>query len=142
MTVRQIIFAVFQCCFISAVFGKRCQLRTTAVIPAMATSGISFLQDKGHKFVTYTIYSVTLSWSMRYMQRIRQAMEKPANPNTFSNPPSTVTQHIGCPNIDFHGASLVTESGKEIPITEQMLQKTFNALIDAWEKSRRMRQAS
>jgi hypothetical protein len=37
---------------------------------------------------------------------------------------------------DFHGASIVTDSGTEIPITEQMLQKTFKALIDAWEKSR------
>ncbi|MEJ2179569.1 MAG: hypothetical protein P8Y28_03830 [Gammaproteobacteria bacterium] len=37
---------------------------------------------------------------------------------------------------DFHGASIVTESGAEIPITEQMLQQSFKALIDAWEKSR------
>jgi hypothetical protein len=69
-------------------------------------------------------------------------MEKPANPNTFSNPAPTATRHTGCPNINFHGASLVTETGKEIPITEQMLQKTFNALIDAWEKSRRIQPAS
>jgi len=37
---------------------------------------------------------------------------------------------------DFHGASIITDSGAEIPITEQMLQKTFKALIDAWEQSR------
>jgi hypothetical protein len=36
---------------------------------------------------------------------------------------------------DFHGASIVTDSGAEIPITEQMLQNTFKALIDAWEQS-------
>ncbi|MCI0504878.1 MAG: hypothetical protein L0Z73_02090 [Gammaproteobacteria bacterium] len=69
-------------------------------------------------------------------------MEKPAKPNVCSNQSSTVMPHSGCPNINFHGASLVTESGKEILITEQMLQQTFNALIDAWEKSRRMQQAS
>ena len=38
---------------------------------------------------------------------------------------------------DFHGASIVTDSGAEIPITEQMLQQTFKALIDAWERSRK-----
>ena len=38
--------------------------------------------------------------------------------------------------VDFHGASIVTASGKEIPITEQMLQRSFNALIEAWEKTR------
>ena len=37
---------------------------------------------------------------------------------------------------NFHGASIVTDSGAEIPITEQMLQQTFKALIDAWEQSR------
>ena len=36
---------------------------------------------------------------------------------------------------DFHGASLVTTAGKEIPITEQMLEKSFNTLIEAWEKA-------
>ena len=36
---------------------------------------------------------------------------------------------------DFHGASIVTEAGKEIPITEQMLERSFNELIEAWEKA-------
>lgn len=45
------------------------------------------------------------------------------------------TENLSQP--DFHGASIVTDSGTEIPITEQMLQKTFKALIDAWEQSRR-----
>ena len=36
---------------------------------------------------------------------------------------------------DFHGASIITSTGKEIPITEQMLERTFNVLIDAWEKT-------
>ncbi len=36
---------------------------------------------------------------------------------------------------DFHGASLVTAAGKEIPITEQMLEKSFNMLIEAWESA-------
>ena len=38
---------------------------------------------------------------------------------------------------NFHGACIVTESGQEIPITEQMLQKAFNELINVWEKARR-----
>lgn len=37
---------------------------------------------------------------------------------------------------DFYGASIVTASGKEIPITEKMLQQSFQVLIDAWEKAR------
>jgi hypothetical protein len=36
---------------------------------------------------------------------------------------------------DFHGASIVTASGEEIPITEKMLQQSFAILIKAWEKS-------
>ena len=38
-------------------------------------------------------------------------------------------------DVDFHGASIVTASGKEIPITEQMLQHSFSLLIEAWEKA-------
>ena len=37
---------------------------------------------------------------------------------------------------NFYGASIVTATGKEIPITEQMLQSSFQVLIDAWEKAR------
>ena len=37
---------------------------------------------------------------------------------------------------DLHGASIINESGAEIPITEKMLQKCFKALIEAWEQSR------
>ena len=43
-------------------------------------------------------------------------------------------EHTSRPN--FHGASIITDSGAEIPITEQMLQNCFKALIDAWEQSR------
>ena len=35
---------------------------------------------------------------------------------------------------DLHGASLVTESGQEIPITEAMIQKSLATFIDAWEQ--------
>jgi len=42
---------------------------------------------------------------------------------------------------DFHGASIISDSGTEIPITEQMLQETFKVLIDAWEQSRREQQS-
>jgi hypothetical protein len=37
---------------------------------------------------------------------------------------------------DFHGACIITDTGEEIPITEQMLQNAFNDLIELWEKSR------
>ena len=39
--------------------------------------------------------------------------------------------------INFHGASIIDESGREIPITEQMLQQAFRELIRAWEQGRR-----
>ncbi|WP_455200863.1 PA1571 family protein [Kaarinaea lacus] len=45
-----------------------------------------------------------------------------------------------CSPTDFYGASIITESGAEIPITEKMLQLCFKALIDAWEQSRLDRQ--
>lgn len=38
-------------------------------------------------------------------------------------------------DVDFHGACIVTSTGKEIPITEQMLQHSFDSLIEAWEKA-------
>lgn len=40
-------------------------------------------------------------------------------------------------DTNFNGASVITASGQEIPITEQMLQNSFNLLIDAWENSRK-----
>lgn len=39
----------------------------------------------------------------------------------------------------FYGASIVTDSGEEIPITEKMLQRSFSSLIEAWEKAREKR---
>jgi len=51
-----------------------------------------------------------------------------------TNPSNSIAQHSNA--INFHGACIVTESGEEIPITEQMLQKAFNDLISAWQKSR------
>jgi len=50
------------------------------------------------------------------------------------NPRNPLSQHSNSNN--FHGACIVTESGEEIPITEQMLQKTFDDLIALWQKSR------
>ena len=41
---------------------------------------------------------------------------------------------------DFHGASIIANSGTEIPITEEMLQESFKVLIDAWEQSRKKMQ--
>lgn len=38
--------------------------------------------------------------------------------------------------IDFHGASIIDQNGRETPITEEMLENAFNALIKAWERSR------
>jgi len=43
-------------------------------------------------------------------------------------------RHRVAPEIDFHGGSLVLASGEEIPITEQMLQRTFIQLIEAWDQ--------
>lgn len=45
-------------------------------------------------------------------------------------------------DVDFHGASIVTTSGKEIPITEQMLQHSFSLLIEAWEKANAMKKTT
>lgn len=36
---------------------------------------------------------------------------------------------------DFHGGSIVTATGEEIPITEKMLQHSFATLIEAWEQT-------
>lgn len=43
---------------------------------------------------------------------------------------------------DFRGASIVTASGKEIPITEKMLQHSFAELIEAWEKTQPQKPSS
>ena len=39
-------------------------------------------------------------------------------------------------DTNFYGAAVITASGQEIPITEKMLQSSFEVLIDAWEKTR------
>ena len=39
----------------------------------------------------------------------------------------------GQEQIDFHGASIIDQNGQEKPITEEMIQKAFSALIKAWE---------
>ena len=38
---------------------------------------------------------------------------------------------------DFYGASLITSSGEEVPITEQMLQQAFDTLISTWERAQK-----
>ena len=43
--------------------------------------------------------------------------------------------------IDFHGASIISDSGEEIPITENMLQQSFQDLISAWEEAHKKRPA-
>ena len=40
---------------------------------------------------------------------------------------------------NFYGASIITSSGEEIPITEKMLQQSFHKLITAWERARAMK---
>ncbi|WP_455196322.1 PA1571 family protein [Kaarinaea lacus] len=55
-----------------------------------------------------------------------------------TNPRKAETQNL--PGANFHGACIITESGKEIPITEQMLQKAFADLIKPWEQSRQHQQ--
>ncbi|WP_455209641.1 PA1571 family protein [Kaarinaea lacus] len=37
------------------------------------------------------------------------------------------------PVIDFHGASIINEQGKEIPITEAMVQQACKTYIQQWE---------
>jgi hypothetical protein len=56
-----------------------------------------------------------------------------------TNPRKAVTQNLS--DANFHGACIITESGKEIPITEQMLQKAFADLIKLWEQSRQHQQS-
>lgn len=34
---------------------------------------------------------------------------------------------------DFHGAAIIDEQGREIPITEQMVQQACSALDNAWQ---------
>lgn len=40
-----------------------------------------------------------------------------------------------CPVPDFHGASIVTEEGNEIPITEKMVRSACNKFIEMWESN-------
>ena len=37
------------------------------------------------------------------------------------------------PAIDFHGASIINEQGKEVPITEAMVQQACKIYIKQWE---------
>jgi len=50
--------------------------------------------------------------------------------NLHTNQTNKKNQHI-----DFHGASIISETGEEIPITEKMLDQCFRRLINAWEQS-------
>ena len=52
----------------------------------------------------------------------------------IKQPGSEETKDVFC------GASIITETGEEIPITEQMLQQSFELLIEAWELDRRKKQ--
>lgn len=36
------------------------------------------------------------------------------------------------PEPDFHGAAIIDEQGREIPITEAMVQRACRQLQDAW----------
>jgi hypothetical protein len=40
------------------------------------------------------------------------------------------------PEPDFHGAAIIDEHGREIPITESMIQKACQALEKAWQPPR------
>jgi hypothetical protein len=42
-----------------------------------------------------------------------------------------------CPVPNFHGASIITAQGKEIPITEKMVRQACNQYIKAWETRRK-----
>ena len=38
---------------------------------------------------------------------------------------------------DLHGASIVTASGQEVPITEAMIQESLAVFIRAWERDQK-----
>lgn len=52
---------------------------------------------------------------------------------TSRNSTSLVPAHAA----DFHGASIIDTNGKEIPITEAMIQESLGHLIRAWESQQR-----
>lgn len=37
------------------------------------------------------------------------------------------------PGKDFHGAAIIDEQGREIPITEAMIQQAFQRLEKSWQ---------
>lgn len=44
-------------------------------------------------------------------------------------------EHHSAANVmdrDFHGAAIIDENGKEVPITEDMIQKACQELSNAW----------
>ena len=49
----------------------------------------------------------------------------------------TRSSHKHDQSPDFHGASIIDERGREIPITESMVRKACNDLIMAWENLHR-----
>ncbi|MGD8559585.1 MAG: hypothetical protein PVG89_14520 [Gammaproteobacteria bacterium] len=42
-------------------------------------------------------------------------------------------------STNFNGGAIIDPDGREIPITESMLQKAFNDLISAWEHAHQRR---
>ena len=36
-------------------------------------------------------------------------------------------------HVDFHGAAIIDASGREIPITEEMVQQACDKLANAWQ---------
>lgn len=44
-----------------------------------------------------------------------------------------------CPVPDFHGASIVTEDGNEVPITEEMVRSACDEFVKLWESDHNQR---
>jgi hypothetical protein len=50
----------------------------------------------------------------------------------------TPTVDAAAPAIDFHGASIINETGDEIPITETMVQQACRIYIKQWEMAHKI----
>lgn len=61
----------------------------------------------------------------------RRSESQPQKVSLFRSP----TQGSHCHVPDLHGASIIDASGREIPITESMIQRTCQELIKAWEQT-------
>jgi hypothetical protein len=55
---------------------------------------------------------------------------KPGDKSAHITGKSPVSELGDLPAVDFHGAAVIDESGKEVPITEEMILTAFDSLED------------